>query len=146
MKLNKLIYAAVTVFVVFITLSSFLSEPQDQKQEKKAWEIPEKYQKMENPFADDESIVKYGKSNYMRHCRACHGNEGKGDGPKARNLKAFPGDFTSEEFQKESDGTIYYQSIIGRDEMPNFESKIPEEEDRWAVVMYIRSMKAKAKE
>ena len=143
MKLNKLLFAGVAAFFAILILSSFISKPQDDKKEKKAWDVPEKYQKMTNSFADDASIIKYGKMNYMKHCRACHGNEGKGDGPKARNLKAFPGDFSSAEFQKETDGTIYYQSIIGRDEMPNFESKIPEEEDRWAVVMYLRSLKAK---
>jgi len=35
---------------------------------------------------------------------------------------------------------IYYQSFVGRDEMPNFEKKITEEEDRWAIVNFIRTM------
>ena len=106
-----------------------------------AWDIPEKYQKMENPHAGDESLNKVGKILYIKHCRSCHGNEGLGDGPKAASMKTGIRSFKSAEFQAQSDGVIYYQSIIGRDEMPNYESKIPEEEDRWAVVNYIRSLK-----
>jgi hypothetical protein len=43
--------------------------------------------------------------------------------------------------QKQTDGEIYYKSFIGRDEMPNFEKKIPSESDRWMIVNYIRTMK-----
>ena len=138
MKRNKLIASVFTAVVAVFVLSSFT--PQDGKKKGEAWDIPEKYQKMENPYAGDTDIIKYGKANYMRHCRSCHGNTGLGDGPKARNLEYFPGDFTSEEFKAIPVGKLYYMSIIGRGEMPNYESKIPEEEDRWALIMYIRTM------
>jgi hypothetical protein len=32
-------------------------------------------------------------------------------------------------------------SFIGRDEMPNFEKKIPDVADRWAVIGFIRTLK-----
>lgn len=112
--------------------------PQEQKKAE-PWEIPAKYEKMENPYADDASLERVGKMLWSKHCKSCHGNVGLGDGPKAKQLETFPGDFSTKEFQAGSDGAIYYKSIIGRDEMPNFESKIPEEEDRWAIVNYIRT-------
>ncbi len=111
-------------------------------QEKKPWDIPAKYQSMRNPqAADDAEMIKVGKMNYSRHCKSCHGNIGQGNGPKARSIDADLGDFTTAEFQAQKDGVIYYQSFIGRDEMPNFEKKIPDEEDRWAIVTYIRTLK-----
>ncbi len=119
---------------------AFVAPPQDQKMGE-PWDISQEYKEMENPYIGDKSLDRVGRSLYSRHCRSCHGNAGKGDGPRARNLETFPGDFSSAEFQEShTDGEIYYQSIIGRDEMPNYESQIEDEEDRWALVNYIRSM------
>lgn len=114
--------------------------PQDQKKSE-PWDIPSKYVKMENTYADDADLIKVGKMLYSKHCKSCHGNNGLGDGPKAKQLETFPGDFSSEEFQSGTDGELYYKSIIGRDEMPNYEKKITEEEDRWAIINYIRTLK-----
>lgn len=125
------------LFVVM--LSSFTPQTEGQKAGA-AWDIPEKYQTMENSYADDKSLVNIGKMHYMKHCRSCHGNAGLGDGPKARNLKTFPGDFTSEAFKANKDGELYYKAIIGRDEMPNYEGKLPDDEDRWALIMYIKTL------
>jgi mono/diheme cytochrome c family protein len=36
-----------------------------------------------------------GKDMYLAYCAACHGREGKGDGPVAASLKVPPGDLTS---------------------------------------------------
>jgi len=93
---------------------------------------------MENPYADDASLEKVGKMLWSKHCKSCHGNVGLGNGPKAKQLETFPGDLSSEEFQGGSEGAIYYKSYVGRDEMPNFEKKIPDEEDRWAIVNFMR--------
>lgn len=106
----------------------------------KPWDIPEKYQKMTNPHAEDASLVKTGKMIYAKHCKSCHGNKGLGNGPRAKQLDTFPGDFSSEAFKNTTDGDLYYKSIIGRDEMPNYEKKIVDEEDRWAVIMYIKTL------
>ncbi len=136
---------SINVFVMTsILMGSFLifafTNPQEQKQPE-PWDIPSKYEEMENPYKDDASLERIGKMLYAKHCKSCHGNKGECDGPKAKQLETYCSDFTSEEFQNQKDGVLYYKSFIGRDEMPNYESKIPEEEDRWAVINYIRSMK-----
>jgi hypothetical protein len=46
----------------------------------------------------------------------------------------------SAEVQGQKDGELFYKSIIGRDEMPNFEKKIRSDEDRWMVVNYLRTL------
>jgi len=115
--------------------------PQDQKKGE-PWKVPANYKSKTNTFKVDANLLKIGKDVYNKHCRSCHGNTGTGDGPKARNLKTHPGDFSDAKWHASvTDGEVYYMSIIGRDEMPNYESKIPDEEERWAVVAYIRSMK-----
>jgi mono/diheme cytochrome c family protein len=110
-------------------------------QDKEPWNVPDEYKKMTNPYADDlDDLLDYGADLYDKHCASCHGDDGIGDGSKADELKTYPGDFTSDEFKALSDGEIYYMSIIGRDEMPNYEKKIPDEEDRWAVIEYVKSL------
>ncbi len=134
-KVKMSVLISCTLVMLSFVLMSFIHE-------KKPWDIPAKYQSMKNPqAADDAEMIKVGKMNYSRHCKSCHGNMGKGDGPKARSIEADMGDFTSAEFQAQKDGVIYYQSFIGRDDMPNFEKKIPDDEDRWAIVTYIRTLK-----
>ncbi len=106
------------------------------------WTVPAKYKTMKSAIkAGDASINSTGKELYNKHCKSCHGAKGLGDGPKAANLKTSTGDFSSAKFQAQSDGDIYYQSFVGRDEMPNFEKKIIDEADRWAVVYFIRTLK-----
>lgn len=130
-------------FKIFILVAIALLAFSFTIQQKKAgpWEIPAKYKKMENPLANDKASINKGKMVYMKHCRSCHGNTGLGDGPKAARLKTFPGDFTSAEFQAQSDGELFYKSIIGRDEMPNYEKKIPSKKDQWSVINYMRTFK-----
>jgi mono/diheme cytochrome c family protein len=124
---------------VFIMMTAFVNL-QDQVIGP-PWVIPDEYKNKENPYKEDSSLKMVGLRTYNRHCRSCHGTTGKGDGVMAKNLKTFSGDFTSEQFRNFTDGEIYYQSIIGRDEMPNYEKLIPDEEDRWAVVNHIRTLK-----
>lgn len=137
-SIAKLFVLTSTLLLAFAFMA-FVS-PQDGQKKGAAWDIPSKYVKMENPYAD-EDLTKVGKMLYSKHCKSCHGNKGQGDGPKAKQLETFAGDFTSEAFQSGTDGELYYKSIIGRDEMPNYEKKIPDEEDRWAIIAYIRTMK-----
>jgi len=131
------------VYLVILLILGGLAFATSTKAQKKgeAWDVPAKYVDMKNPHVGDAASIKKGKGIYMRFCRACHGNKGLGDGPKAARLKTFPGDFSSEEFLKNTDGQLYFMGIIGRKEMPNYEKKIVSEKDRWAVINYMRSLK-----
>ncbi len=105
------------------------------------WKVPAEEAKKKNPYPADKENLAIGKQLYAKHCQSCHGKEGLGDGSKAEELDTFAGDFTAEEFQKQSDGTLYYKLTVGRDEMPEFTKKIPLEEDRWLIVHYMRTFK-----
>jgi mono/diheme cytochrome c family protein len=121
-------------FIVMLSLLSFVAP-----QAKKAWEIPAKYQAMKNKKKGDAAAIKLGKDLYAKNCKSCHGM-GKGDGPKAATLKTKIDDLTSKEFKALSDGDKYYRAIVGRGEMPNFEKKIPDEEERWAIISYLETL------
>lgn len=103
------------------------------------WVVPEKYQKMSNPTdADDDDNIEIGEELYMQHCKSCHGKEGLGDGPKAKEQEGELGDFSDGDFQAQSDGALFYKTTFGRDDMPNYEKKMPDDEDRWLIVNYMR--------
>jgi mono/diheme cytochrome c family protein len=76
-----------------------------------------------------------------KHCQSCHGKKGAGDGTKAAELETEMQDFAKEAVQKQSDGSLYYKIVEGRDEMPTFKKKIPDETDVWSVVNYVRTLK-----
>ncbi len=105
------------------------------------WEVPVKFKHMENPYEGDNDPDRVGYSLYRTHCKSCHGKTGLGDGTKAAELETEMRDLTSDEVQSQSDGELYYKGIVGRDEMANFEKKIPDEEDRWQLINYLRSLK-----
>lgn len=106
------------------------------------WEAPAKYKSMKNPtdLKDKESAAE-GKALFAKNCTSCHGKKGQGDGSKAPELKGDLGDFTLSEFQKQTDGELFYKISEGRKDMPSFKKKMPNEEDRWLVINYVRTLK-----
>lgn len=123
----------ITLGVISLGLLSFNKLIQEE------WKIPDKYQKMKNSTEANSENLSIGKSLYSKHCKSCHGKEGYGDGTKADELDGDLGDFSSEEFQSQSDGALFYKSYIGRYDMPNYEKKMSEE-DVWILVLFMRSL------
>jgi len=133
MKNFKIILA----LFVFISLGFYSFISVDQNDE---WVVPESAIKMENPTdPDDEEDLAIGKSLYEKHCKSCHGKEGYGDGPKTEELDSDPGDFSTEAFQSQTDGALFYKTTEGRDDMPTFIKKISDDEDRWLIINYLRT-------
>jgi len=105
------------------------------------WVIPAKYKTMKSTIkAGDASIATTGKELYNKNCKSCHGTKGLGDGTKSATLKTAIPSFATPKFKGQAVGDVYFQSYVGRDEMPNFEKKIPDEADRWALVYYIKGL------
>ncbi len=108
----------------------------------KVWDVPAKYKTMKNPTdLKDKEGANEGKALFVKQCTSCHGKKGLGDGSKAPELKGDLGDFSSPATQKETDGELFYKITEGRADMPSFKKKIPEDEDRWLVVNYLRTLK-----
>jgi mono/diheme cytochrome c family protein len=111
------------------------------KQQNDPWPVPEKYNKMKNPVKSDAESLAAGKTLWVKHCQSCHGKSGLGDGSKAAQLKTEAGNFSKADVQSQSDGALFYKSSEGRDDMPSFKKKIPDADDMWAIVNYIRTFK-----
>ncbi|MEW6303070.1 MAG: c-type cytochrome [Verrucomicrobiota bacterium] len=94
-----------------------------------------------------------GKEVYVKfQCAACHGETGAGDGPNAPTLKdnwgfpALPRDFNSGAFRGGPTGRDLYLRIhngMPGTPMPPFGKEAMTPEERWALVLYIQSLRQK---
>lgn len=85
--------------------------------------------------------IQEGESLYKQYCVDCHGSSAKGDGPKSATLSKPPTNLTDLAFSASKSAYDLYSSIVMGvpPEMPPFGEKLNEEQ-RWAVVDYLRSL------
>jgi mono/diheme cytochrome c family protein len=116
------------------------------------WTVPAGEKAVPNPLHATEKDLGRGKSLYLQHCALCHGDRGRGDGPSARlhaRRARPPQDLTRPEIQANmTDGEIFSKIGAGfRDGkkivMPAFADEISSAEDRWRVVLFVRSLETK---
>jgi mono/diheme cytochrome c family protein len=110
-------------------------------QEPKPWPVPDKSAKTPNPVKSNSESIAAGKALWNLHCSSCHGKKGLGDGSKAAQLKTTPQDMSKGDFQAQSDGALFYKISEGRGDMPSFKKKIPDPEDMWSLVNFVRTLK-----
>ncbi len=134
MKIKAIIVILLTGFIVM----SFAFKI---KNEKKPWPVPDVAKNKKNPVARDAQTIATGKSLWSTHCKSCHGAKGMGDGTKAGLLKTAPGDFTKADVQSQTDGSLFYKLSLGRVDMPAYKKKVPDEDDRWSLVNFMRTLK-----
>lgn len=130
MKEMKILLSAALFMVVSIAL---VAQP-------KPWAVPDNFKSMKNPVAKGDSSNKAGLALYTKNCASCHGKTGLGDGVKARALKDFPGDFSKDEYQNQTDGEQYFKTKTGKGEMPKYEGKLSDD-DIWNIVNCMRTFK-----
>ncbi len=111
-----------------------------QSSDQKPWPVPDAAKNKTNPIKGDAASVAVGKTLYAQHCKSCHGAKGKGDGTKAATLDTECGDFTKD-LAAQTDGALFYKTYEGRKDMPSFKKKIPEADDLWSLVNYMRTLK-----
>ena len=138
MKKNLFLSIAILVagVIMFSGLSGF-----KPLQGKKPWAVPEAAKSKKNPVASNAASIAEGKALWSTHCKSCHGTKGLGDGTKAAQLKTEPGDFSKADFQSQTDGALFYKTSEGRDDMPSFKKKIPDADDIWKIVNFMRTLK-----
>jgi mono/diheme cytochrome c family protein len=107
------------------------------------WIVPAKFTTMKNPTTATKENIANGKDLYAKYCKSCHGATGLGDGTKAASLDVPCGDFSTAKFQGETDGTIFFKITEGHGKMPSFKKNITDDNDRWMIIHYLRTLKAK---
>lgn len=98
-----------------------------------------------NPFAagnlPDAALLAQGRQLYVTHCAACHGMNGRGDGPRSVTLNPRPTDLTAHMVDgKHTDEQTYLTISNGRANtaMPAWGGTLREQEI-WQLTAYIRT-------
>ncbi len=129
------------IFSTWVFATSLICVAFTVLQQTKPWPVPDKDAKAVNPVKSDATSLAAGKALWSQHCSSCHGKNGLGDGSKAAQLKTEPGNFSKAETQAQSDGSLFYKISEGREDMPSFKKKIPDPDDIWSLVDFMRTLK-----
>jgi mono/diheme cytochrome c family protein len=132
----KTTLSVISIIVFAIFIAGFTRRLQNDP-----WIVPANEAKKKNPVPVNKESLAEGKTLWDKHCASCHGKTGMGDGTKSKQLKTTPGDFTRADVQSQTDGSIFYKTSEGRKDMPSFKKKIPDADDIWSIVNYVRTFK-----
>jgi mono/diheme cytochrome c family protein len=104
-------------------------------------DIP-KAAKLKNPFLPDTANLSRGKAVYQKICLQCHGEKGDGQGHLFTSGKyPFPpADLIHGRIDKKTDGENFHSITVGLGIMGPH-GIIVRPEDRWKLVLYLRSLK-----
>jgi putative copper resistance protein D len=96
-----------------------------------------------SPVALTSQSVVHGERLYAENCAACHGSEGRGDGPLAKNTPVAPADLTAAHIFGHSDGDLFWWISQGIPDggMPGFAAAI-DERGRWDLINFIHARAA----
>ena len=129
---------------------SILSQPSgggaQQDFSKNTWELPADAEKTKNPVAATPESIEKGKALFLArdkgNCIFCHGETGAGNEANLKKLRRKPADLTNKErMTAMTDGEVFWKITKGINGiMPAGEKKMPEAEERWHVVNYIRTL------
>ena len=132
-KISK-VWTAIAMIAVVFGLLSFIGG------ERKPWPVAAGDAAKVNPLKASATTEGEGKELYIAKCQSCHGKTGLGDGPKAKTLEGSAGDFTTKDYQSQTDGALFYKTYKGRDEMPAYKGKL-EDDEIWKIIIYTRTLK-----
>ena len=132
LKLRKVLFASLLALICILMIQWVF-------QQSKPWAVPDEYKKLKNPVVPSESTMKAAARLYVDQCAECHGERGKGDGPKAAMHRPLPADLTdARQLSAVTDGEIFYQISEGKRPMPSFKNRLTQDQ-RWALVLLVRS-------
>lgn len=91
--------------------------------------------------------VARGERVYAQHCAACHGDDGRGEGPLAASLPQWPPTLAGPLLGRRADGELFWHIAAGmrgrdgRATMPAFGNRLADA-DLWAVIDYMKALAA----
>lgn len=98
--------------------------------------------KLKNPYAGNTKIeiLEIGRKKFETYCAICHGYTGAGDGTVAPKMALKPPPLISDKIKGVTDGAIFHIITDGQGVMSSYAYQLVNENDRWAIVNYVRSL------
>jgi len=101
-------------------------------------------EELDNPLAaGPASALARGELVYRNFCVPCHGAGGRGDGPAAKRGVPPPPSLLAERAVAMKDGQLFHVLTYGQANMASYASQLSRE-DRWRVILYVRSLQVSA--
>jgi putative copper export protein/mono/diheme cytochrome c family protein len=92
-----------------------------------------------SPTGYSAQSIARGQDLFLENCVACHGPQGRGDGPAAQSLTKKPADLTAEHIYGHPDGDIFWWITHGKKGvMPAF-GDVLDENARWNLIDFIHA-------
>jgi mono/diheme cytochrome c family protein len=132
LRLRRILFVALLALIVLAIVLGVTHRGQ--------WNIPDEAKRRQNPVHATPQALDAARVLYDDHCERCHGKSGRGDGADATKFSTSPRDLTdTKRMSEQSDGELFYKTSEGRRPMPEFKTKLTEEQ-RWQLVLLMRSL------
>lgn len=132
LKVRKFVFVALLALIISAIVLGVTHRGQ--------WNIPEEAKRRANPLQPSTQVLNAARVVYDDHCERCHGKTGRGDGTDSAKYYTAPSDLTDHShISAQSDGELFYKISEGRRPMPEFKTKLTEEQ-RWQLVLLMRAL------
>src|SRR6266536_5050812 len=91
-----------------------------------------------SPTGYSTHSIAAGRALFAEHCASCHGAQGRGDGPAAKNLEPPPADLAAEHIYGHSDGDLFWWIIHGIGEAMPF-GAVLDETAHWNLIDFLHA-------
>jgi mono/diheme cytochrome c family protein len=95
---------------------------------------------LRNPLPRNPESLEQGKGVYKYFCIQCHGPLADGNGTVGQSFAPLPANLKEKAVQRQTDGELFVKISLGYRRHPPLASTVSEE-DRWAVVHFMRGLK-----
>lgn len=92
------------------------------------------------PLPVMQPVFDLGRQVYHKHCYACHGRSGKGDGPLAARIQASMRDLSDAKTLQHTSVAMHYNWLLaGKAKMPSYR-EVLDAKEFWSVLFYLQTL------
>lgn len=95
---------------------------------------------LKNPLVGSAEILELGRTKYETYCAVCHGVQGDGKGSVAPKMSIQVPSLINDKARGYNDARLFHIITDGQGVMSSYAYQLVNENDRWAIVNYIRSL------